>query len=214
MPGGFWDRLRALPAGRRALIAVAGPPGAGKSLFADGLASALDARAPGTCAVLGMDGFHFDDMVLEQRGWRDRKGAPHTFDVGGLASTLDRLRCDREDEIALPVFDRALEIARAGARLVPGSVRTVLVEGNYLLLDRAPWDALAGYFDVTLMLHAPEEVLRARLERRWADLPAEVARAKVEANDLPNARTVLTGSRAADFDVDATSAFSFPPDSA
>ena len=27
-----------------------------------------------------MDGFHFDDSVLEKRGLRPRKGAPETFD--------------------------------------------------------------------------------------------------------------------------------------
>jgi pantothenate kinase len=116
----------------RAIIAIAGPPGSGKSTTAAWIADELNSAERGSAAVLGMDGFHFDDLVLIERGWRARKGAPETFDVAGLEHLLIRLRNNSEHEIAVPVFDRAMEISRAGARIIPQSARLVIIEGNYL----------------------------------------------------------------------------------
>lgn len=180
----------------RFIAALAGAPGSGKSTAAEAVAAAAEAEAPGALAVLPMDGFHFDDIVLEARGWRARKGAPHTFDVGGLAALIRRLRADEEDEIAMPVFDRSIEIARAGARIAPRSARVILVEGNYLLLRDAPWSGLAPLFDLTAATACRIETIERRLRARWegAALPeAEITR-RVEANDLPNARLVLERS--------------------
>jgi pantothenate kinase len=199
---------------RRAIVAIAGPPGAGKSIFAERLRDAVNARAPGTAEVLPGDGYHFDDLLLDARGWRPRKGAPHTFDVGGLRAILERLRTADEDEIAVPVFDRSIEIARAGARIIPRSVSLVLVEGNYLLLDRTPRSSLAPLFDTTIMLVAPFEILRRRLLDRWTEIGlsgAELA-AKMDGNDLPNVATVLKASRDADHLVDATLAWTVDAD--
>jgi pantothenate kinase len=81
-----------------------------------------------------MDGYHYDNMLLGQFGRLARKGAAETFDVLGLRHILTRLRDNIEDAVVVPVFDRDLEIARAGARLIPASVDIVVVGGNYLLL--------------------------------------------------------------------------------
>jgi pantothenate kinase len=196
--------------GGRAIIAVAGPPGAGKSTFADTLRDRLNERTPRLAEVLPMDGYHFDDLLLNARGWRLRKGAPHTFDVGGLRAMLERLHANQEDEIAVPVFDRAIEIARAGARVIARSVSIVIVEGNYLLLDRPPWTTLAPSFDLTVMLHAPFEVLRARLLDRWTSLTGEALATKMDGNDLPNVALVQHHSRPADHTLDATRSWQNP----
>ncbi len=185
----------------RSVVAVVGAPGSGKSTLAERLASRINGTAPGSAAVLPMDGYHFDDRVLVARGLRARKGAPETFDVGGLLHMLGRLRRNEEDEIAVPVFDRALEIARAGASLIPRTVSRVIVEGNYLLLDRPPWRGLHAFFDITVAIAVPEDVLRRRLTRRWRGyrlLPKEIE-VKLELNDLPNGRLVAASSVAADF---------------
>jgi pantothenate kinase len=199
-PCAFADRLAALAAerGGRVIGALVGPPGAGKSTAAEAVALRLNMDRAGFCAVLPMDGFHFDDAVLEARGWRPRKGAPHTFDVGGLRATLARLRANDEEEVAVPLFDRRIEIARAGARIIPQATQVVLVEGNYLLLKAEPWAGLRRFFDLTGMIPAEEAVLARRLAARWAALSPAEARAKIEENDLPNARTVLRESAAPD----------------
>lgn len=183
----------------RSITAVAGPPGAGKSTTAEALVEALNADDPGSAAVFPMDGFHYDDMLLNARGWRPRKGAPHTFDVSGFAHMLQRLRANDEEEVAVPVFDRSIEIARAGARIIPATVRHVIAEGNYLLLDEPRWRDLAPLFDTTVMISVPIEEIERRLAERWQGLSPEDRRAKLEENDLPNARLVIGHSRPADF---------------
>lgn len=186
--------------GRRLLVGIVGPPGSGKSTLAEALVARLDGARTGRAALLSQDGFHYDDAVLDAAGMRPRKGAPETFDVAGLVHCLKRLAARDEAEVAVPVFDRRLEIARAGARLIERASEIVVVEGNWLLLDETPWSAVRPWLDLTAMLQVPEAVLRARLEARWCDLgfdPASIA-AKVDGNDLPNARRVLAASAAAD----------------
>ncbi|ETX16676.1 nucleoside triphosphate hydrolase [Roseivivax halodurans JCM 10272] len=192
-------RLSDLPP-RRQLVAIVGAPGSGKSTTAERLAATINSDRPGRASILAMDGYHYDDLLLEDRGWRARKGAPHTFDVGGLAHMIGRLRENADDEIAVPVFDRKIEIARAGARTIPKTVEIVLVEGNYLLLDERPWDRLAPLFDLTVLIDVPEDILRARLVERWTGhgLAEPEIHSKLEDNDLPNGRLVATRSRKPD----------------
>jgi pantothenate kinase len=199
---GLADLLAARAAGGgRVIAAIAGAPGSGKSTVAESLAAALNARQAGLAAVLPMDGFHYDDQYLVPAGLRPRKGAPDTFDVGGLEHVLRRLRARDEDRVAVPVFDRDIEIARAGARMIPGEVPVIVVEGNYLLLGRDPWARLRPLFDVAVLVDVPEAVLRARLEARWRhyDLSSDEIAWKLDGNDLPNGRTVMAESRDADF---------------
>lgn len=193
------DRLGEMAGGdRRALVALAGAPGAGKSHVADALFADLEARMPGRAALLAMDGYHYDDMLLEARGHRDRKGAPHTYDLDGFRVMLERLALDDGRTVVVPVFDRSIEIARAGAMEIPATVRLIIAEGNYLLLNQPGWSDLAGCFDLSVFVDVPEASLRERLAARWAGMDVDLARRKMEGNDLPNMRLVLDHGRAAD----------------
>lgn len=186
---------------KRLLVAVAGPPGVGKSTTCEHLVDQLNGETPGLAGLLPMDGYHFDDAVLNARGDRPRKGAPHTFDLGGLAAMIRRLKADDGSDIAVPVFDRSIEIARAGGRIIAGSTRIIVVEGNYLLLNAPGWRDLRDLFDVTVSLAADPAVLEARLTERWQGFGLEGAEmiAKMEGNDLPNMRLVLRESLPADY---------------
>jgi pantothenate kinase len=188
------------PTQDRQIVAIAGAPGSGKSTLAERIVTQANATAPGMAALFPMDGFHYDDAVLIARGRRPWKGAADTFDVGGLRATLARLRRNDEPEVAVPVFDRAIEIARAGGTIIPASVRLIVVEGNYLMLDQAPWNSLAPFWDMTVMVDVEEEVLRQRLTARWVHFglsDAEIAH-KLDGNDLPNGRLIRNQSRAPD----------------
>lgn len=186
---------------QRTIVAIAGPPASGKSTFAAALRDRLNLKTPGASEVFPMDGFHFDDTYLTPMGWQARKGAPHTFDVGGLRVMFERLRANSEPEISVPVFDRKLEIARAGARMISRETNIIIAEGNYLLLNKTPWDALAPLFDVSVMLDVSGKVLEARLQARWAGLSLTKAEAdeKIFGNDLLNIQEVLNHSIPADY---------------
>lgn len=191
------DRIKAAIAAHhgpgRLLVAIAGPPGAGKSTLAEALAAQIEGAA-----VVPMDGFHLDNGILEARGLLARKGAPGTFDVAGFGALVARLKA--EDEVVIPVFDRSRDLAVAGARMIGPEARILLVEGNYLLLNEAPWRGLARFWDVTIAIEVPLAVLEARLTQRWRDhgLSEAAAVARAMGNDIPNARRVVAGSARAD----------------
>lgn len=180
----------------RFLVAIAGPPGSGKSTLAERLHEVLPEHSS---VVVSMDGFHFDDVVLNQRGLRPRKGSPETFDYAGFAALLKRIRAG-EPEIAIPVFDRSMELSRAGAAIVGLEAKFVLVEGNYLLLDEEPWSALGELFDYSIFLDAPRGELERRLMERWRGhgKSDDDARAWIASNDMPNIERVLARRRSPD----------------
>lgn len=200
VPQRLLDAARALPSGPgRQLVALVGPPASGKSTLAGALAAAL-ARTGRSAMVVPMDGFHLGNAVLAARGLLARKGAPESFDRDGLAAILARLAAAPRAAVAIPLFDRARDLAEAGAAIVPADCDLVIVEGNYLLLDEPGWRDLAALWSLSARLDPPEAVLRARLLARWAAhglAPAEAA-ARVDGNDLPNAARIRARAVAAD----------------
>lgn len=186
----------------RFVIALAGPPGVGKSLLSEALVAEFAKRGQGA-AIVPMDGFHFDNAVLEARGSLARKGAPFTFDTDGYAALLERLRSEPDRDIAVPVFDRELDLARAGGRVITQEHRFLIAEGNYLLLDGPAWAQMAGLFDLTIMLKADMEELRDRLIKRWLGygFDTEQAHARALSNDIPNAELVVRKSVKADLEI-------------
>jgi pantothenate kinase len=185
-----------IPAGERRIVAIAGPPASGKSTLAAEVHERLNDAFANSCALLPMDGFHYDDEVLAARGWLSRKGAPHTFDVGGYAAALRRLRDNEEETVAVPRFDRSIEIARAGAILIERGVRLIITEGNYLLLGDDPWLGLRTSFDRSALIVSDLETLEARNRQRWMDMgrDEDFIAAKLELNDMPNVRLVMEHS--------------------
>ena len=189
----LFARLNALPKDRRMVVAIAGPPASGKSTLAEALAQRLNDE--GTLAqVVPMDGFHLDNAVLSARDLLHRKGAPETFDAQGFIALIKRLKAG--GEVFIPVFDRSRDIAVAGAAVVGADCQVILVEGNYLLFDEAPWRDLAPLWDLSVLLDVALPELRRRLIQRWLDhgLDRFAATQRAEQNDLPNAARVLAAS--------------------
>ena len=179
---------RALARPGRALIGIAGPPGAGKSTLAERLVGAVEPAA----AWVPMDGFHLADAALDRLGLRDRKGAPETFDGWGYLALLRRLAVETDHPVWAPGFERTLEQPLAGSILVDPDVRLVVTEGNYLLLDRPPWPQVRAALSEVWYVEADSGVRLERLLARHVEFgksPAE-ARAWVAAVDEPNARLV------------------------
>ncbi|CAL9280858.1 nucleoside/nucleotide kinase family protein [Streptomyces sp. SudanB52_2052] len=171
MPLTFDDlvrRARALPqGGRRAILGIAGSPGAGKSTLAEHLVRELNGSGAPWVAHVPMDGFHLADAELERLGRRDRKGAPDTFDAAGYAALLGRLRAQADDDtVYAPGFERVLEQPIAGAIPVPPTVRLVVTEGNYLLLETGAWARVRPRLDEVWFCELPERERVSRLVAR------------------------------------------------
>ena len=184
-------------ANERFMIAIAGPPGAGKTTLGQALVNEL---ADTTIAhYVPMDGFHLDNDTLRGLGWFDRKGAPQTFDALGVVAAVSDLRHNQET-VSLPAFDRAKDISIPDVIRIPPAPDCVVVEGNYLLLTDAPWKQLASQFDLTIFLSPSKDILRERLIQRWLDhgMTFAAAHARAAGNDIPNAQFILDHSMHAD----------------
>lgn len=153
------ESLRDAPG--RTLLGITGPPGSGKST----LAAEVVRRLGSDGIVVPMDGFHLSNEELTARGLADRKGAPATFDAAGYATLLQRLRtADRP--LAAPGFDRDAEETIPDAIAVDPTVRLIVTEGNYLLLDEAPWSRLAEILDEIWYVDSDQQTRLRRLVRR------------------------------------------------
>ena len=173
-------------ANHRELIAIAGPPGSGKTTLAKTLSDRL-----AHCSHLSMDGFHLDNPILIQKGLRERKGAPETFDVAGFMHLIQRLR--RKEEVYVPDFDRQTERTVNCAYPVPNHHDLVIVEGNYLLLDEPVWRDLDDYWDLAVFVQIGLETIKTRLMQRYKahGFDEETSARWIESNDIPNAERVL-----------------------
>jgi pantothenate kinase len=193
-PDEFARLVADLAEGRsRVLVGMAGAPGAGKSTLAAATAAALAPDA----VVLPMDGFHLPQARLVALGRRDRMGAPDTFDVDAFVAILEALRSP--GGVLAPLFDRTIEEPVPGALEVTPDIRIVLVDGNYLLLDRDGWERVAPLLDLTAYVDEDDELRRERLIARhiaFGKAP-DAARAWVLGPDEANARLIAgTASRA------------------
>ncbi|RKN05708.1 nucleoside/nucleotide kinase family protein [Streptomyces radicis] len=173
---------------RRAVLGLAGAPGAGKSTLARAVVDALGEAA----AYVPLDGFHLSNAQLDRLGLRDRKGSEPSFDVWGYAALLRRLARDDGRDVYVPDFDRDLdEPVAASHRVAPGA-RLIVTEGNYLACDLPGWREARALMDRLWYVDAPPDVRDARLMRRHvAHGRTEFAsRAWIDANDAPNAGLV------------------------
>lgn len=209
--GIFLPLLRHLSAlrartGRRVTAFLAAPPGAGKSTlgrYLELLAREYGDIAPVQC--LALDGFHLPNAVLEARSIeRDGrivtlkavKGAPETFDVAALKALLARIDAPG---LRWPAYDRRLHEPVPDAVAVTGEV--LIIEGNWLLLDEAPWNSLSCDLSVFLRPEADSLLERLIARKIAGGLSREEARAFSERSDMWNVRYCLEHSRRADVEL-------------
>ena len=183
--------------GRRIAAFLAAPPAAGKSTlcrYLEELSRSDPSLTP--VQVAGIDGFHYPQAYLDSHGLASIKGAPETYDVEKLKRLLARLD---EPGQRWPVYDRRIHNPIDSAMEITEPI--VIIEGNWLLLDEAPWNELTC--DYSVFLRAGDRSQLERIVRRKVQggYPEAEARVFVENNDWPNIRRCMEHSRAADLNL-------------
>lgn len=196
--------------GRRFVVLLAAPPGAGKTTTA-----ALWENFPAsdstlvTVQALPMDGFHFPNSLLDKRtividrekvSLRKIKGAPESYDLKEFKHKLKALYYG--ESLMWPVYDRithdpipdAIEVIDSGI---------IVIEGNYLLLDEPGWRDLKEMADFTIFIECHIEDVRELMIMRAmrGGKSRNEAISHFEYNDRRNFERVLTRRVTADINL-------------
>ena len=213
-----YDALEKKEPGSRLLIAVAGPPGSGKTTSTLQIAAIVNAAqrkqnaASPPVVVISMDGFHYPRAYLDTLPNREeaymRRGAPWTFDVAAVVALVRSCRMRKQEDIYAPTFDHALKDPVANGLLVPSTARIIIFEGNYLLVDESPWNEIRSLVDGCWLFTVDEDVARQRVARRHVASGIEMnmtdALVRVDGNDTLNGRYIMQHSRkAADITIES-----------
>lgn len=197
----------------RILIALAGPPGSGKTTLANEVSQRLASSRPSApkTAVVSIDGFHLTLAALRALPNADealaRRGAPWTFDAEAAAALVRELRksgpgsssgASRPRDVVVPAFDHAVKDPVADGLVVRADVQVCILEGNYLLSDEGPWAAIADLVDDRWLVKVDPAMARARVAARHLaagiEPTMEKALARTDYNDLPNGDYVMKRS--------------------
>jgi pantothenate kinase len=180
--------------GRRVILGLAGPPGAGKSTLATAIVEyASELMGPDWAACLPMDGYHLSSAQLRRLGLEDRKGAPQTFDTDGYVAMLARVAADNGRDIYAPDYDRVTHHEPIAARLrIPAVARLIVTEGNYLALAAPQWRAARRYIGPLWYIDAADALREQRLvaRQRAGGRDEAAARDWVTRSDGPNGELV------------------------
>lgn len=194
---------------RRIAVFLAAPPAAGKSTLCCYL-EYLSRNTPGLTPVqcAGIDGFHYPQSYLDSHsiirdGQEIRlakiKGAPESYDVQKLRILLENLQSDAR----WPVYDRRIHNPVENAMEIREKI--LIIEGNWLLLDEAPWNLLTC--DYSIFLRAGDESQLERIVQRkmMGGFSEEHARDFVRKNDWPNIIRCMNHSRRGDLNIAVSS---------
>ncbi|EAU34627.1 conserved hypothetical protein [Aspergillus terreus NIH2624] len=205
----IWGKCQTLPDNARLLVAVSGIPGSGKTSLAKNMASRINklymthaAGQPPIATAVPMDGYHFTRAQLAEMPdpvyAAARRGAAFTFDGEKFLKLVQALReplTAATPSLYAPSFDHEVKDPVDGDITIPASCRVIFFEGNYLSLDKEPWNRAAALMDELWFVDVDFEVARRRLVRRH--VKAGIAKDEAEAekrvteNDLVNGREIV-----------------------
>ena len=166
------------------------------------LYSAENPNAVPIATSLPMDGYHLTRAQLAAMPdpvyAAARRGAAFTFDGHKFLALVQSLReslTTKVDSIYAPSFDHAVKDPVDDDIPIPATSRVIFFEGNYLSLDKEPWNQAAKMMDELWFVDVDFEVARKRLIKRH--VKAGIARDEEEAdrrareNDLVNGREIV-----------------------
>ena len=197
-----WDQMQK-EEGRRIMVFVSAPPGAGKSTVCQFLEYLGKREQICDLQTVGLDGFHYhQDYILEHTvcvngvdvPMKSVKGCPESYDVEWLGKKLALLQ---QGDVKFPIYSRLIHDVVEEA--VDVTKQIILIEGNWLLSSEEPWTELERYCDDSLFIYAGEELLKDRLIGRkvkgGTSLPE--AEAHYERCDRKNVQRILAHHRKA-----------------
>ncbi|KAK0739950.1 P-loop containing nucleoside triphosphate hydrolase protein [Apiosordaria backusii] len=196
------SKLEQTPPDRRLLIGISGPPGSGKTTLSALLTTTLNSLLPQTAIFLPLDGYHYPRSTLDTfpdpSHAHKYRGSEPTFNGTAFLSLVTALSepvTPATRPIYAPSFDHALKDPVENAIEILPSHRIVVMEGNYIMLNKPPWSSIPPLLGIKVFISAPEPVLRQRLAKRHlaAGLvdSLEKGEERADFNDIPNGRQVI-----------------------
>ena len=132
-----------------------------------------------------------------------RRGAAFTFDGEKFLRLVQSLRepiTTESRDIYAPSFDHAVKDPVEDDIAIPTTCRAVFFEGNYLSLNKEPWNQAAALMDELWFVDVDFETARKRLIRRHVE--AGIAKDEEEANKRALENDLVNGREIVDFRMD------------
>jgi len=206
-----WAKFQTTPPSERLLIAISGIPGSGKTTLAARITKRLNAlhsslhgktTTPPIAGFVPMDGYHLSraqlDAMPDPVRAHARRGAAFTFDGPSFLTLVQKIReplTSSSRTLYAPSFDHAIKDPKENDIPIEPTTRILVFEGNYLSLDKEPWNKAAALMDELWFVDVDFDTARKRLVPRHikAGIAATVEEAekRVQENDLVNGEKIV-----------------------
>jgi pantothenate kinase len=187
----------------RVVIGITGPTGAGKSVVAVLFKEfARLADIPFVLESITIDAYHFPNQFLLSHfsngvSLKQVKGRFDTYDAKALARDIASFLSG--EKVSFPTYSRKLHEPVKDGVVVESKNTLLIVEGLWLLYDKAGWDAIGPLLNYTIFIDA--DAVKAKdpvLKRHIAGgRTLEDASRHYEMVDARNSELVLTTKRKA-----------------
>jgi pantothenate kinase len=187
----------------RVVVGIAGPTGAGKSVVAVLLQNmAKQAGLSFALESITIDAYHYPNSFLcshfaDGESLKTVKGRFDTYDAQGLARDLGAFALG--ERVLFPTYSRKRHDPVKDGIVVEAKNALLIVEGLWLLYDKAGWEAVGPLLDYALFIEADTGRVRDSVLKRHmtGGRTLEEAARHYELVDARNSELVLTtGHRA------------------
>jgi len=154
----------------RVVVGIAGPTGAGKSVVAVLLKElAKQAGLPFALESITIDAYHYPNSFLcshfaNGESLKAVKGRFDTYDARGLARDIGAFALG--ERVSFPTYSRKLHDPVKDGIVVEAKNSLLIVEGLWLLYDKAGWDAVGPLLDYAFFIEADKGRVRDSVLKR------------------------------------------------